>query len=156
MEKIQGLQPIATSQTESLRSSFLKRPSNDKAEAEPQGWSWFYLFPWKQLNYPRLLSTSHHHFLFQLSNEEKIKNITHWTLFNYYNSSGGNESVPRPPPHPADVPRGSCWETAVGIVSSSALWKGSHCSEFFVVPSLIFPFWKSPWNLKCPSSRPCF
>ncbi|XP_021011332.1 transmembrane channel-like protein 2 [Mus caroli] len=51
----------------------------------------------------------------KLSNEEKIKNITHWTLFNYYNSSGGNESVPRPPPHPADVPRGSCWETAVGI-----------------------------------------
>ncbi|MEJ1278751.1 transmembrane channel-like gene family 1 [Cricetulus griseus] len=53
----------------------------------------------------------------KLSNEEKIKNITHWTLFNYYNSSGGNESVPRPPPHPADVPRGSCWETAVGIPS---------------------------------------
>ncbi|XP_006758081.1 PREDICTED: transmembrane channel-like protein 2 [Myotis davidii] len=51
----------------------------------------------------------------KLSNEEKIKNITHWTLFNYYNSSGWNESVPRPPLHPADVPRGSCWETAVGI-----------------------------------------
>ncbi|XP_029412708.1 transmembrane channel-like protein 2 isoform X3 [Nannospalax galili] len=51
----------------------------------------------------------------KLSNEETIKNITHWTLFNYYNSSGGNESIPRPPLHPADVPRGSCWETAVGI-----------------------------------------
>nr|XP_020029449.1 transmembrane channel-like protein 2 [Castor canadensis] len=51
----------------------------------------------------------------KLSNEERIKNITHWTLFNYYNSSGWNESVPRPPLHPADVPRGSCWETAVGI-----------------------------------------
>ncbi|XP_025788493.1 transmembrane channel-like protein 2 [Puma concolor] len=51
----------------------------------------------------------------KLSNEEKIKNLTHWTLFNYYNSSGWNESVPRPPLHPADVPRGSCWETAVGI-----------------------------------------
>ncbi|KAF0879347.1 TMC2 protein, partial [Crocuta crocuta] len=51
----------------------------------------------------------------KLSNEEKIKNITHWTLVNYYNSSGWNESVPRPPLHPADVPRGSCWETAVGI-----------------------------------------
>ncbi|XP_035949088.1 transmembrane channel-like protein 2 [Halichoerus grypus] len=51
----------------------------------------------------------------KLSNEETIKNITHWTLFNYYNSSGWNESVPRPPLHPADVPRGSCWETAVGI-----------------------------------------
>ncbi|XP_053429714.1 transmembrane channel-like protein 2 [Nycticebus coucang] len=51
----------------------------------------------------------------KLSKEEKIKNITHWTLFNYYNSSGWNDSVPRPPLHPADVPRGSCWETAVGI-----------------------------------------
>ncbi|XP_012583568.1 PREDICTED: transmembrane channel-like protein 2 [Condylura cristata] len=51
----------------------------------------------------------------KLSNEETIRNITHWTLFNYYNSSGWNESVPRPPLHPADVPRGSCWETAVGI-----------------------------------------
>ncbi|XFG06324.1 hypothetical protein AB1E19_009948 [Capra hircus] len=51
----------------------------------------------------------------KLSNEETIKNITHWTLFHYYNSSGWNESVPRPPLHPADVPRGSCWETAVGI-----------------------------------------
>uniref|UniRef100_A0A8C8ZVX0 Transmembrane channel-like protein n=1 Tax=Prolemur simus TaxID=1328070 RepID=A0A8C8ZVX0_PROSS len=51
----------------------------------------------------------------KLSKEEKIKNITHWTLLNYYNSSGWNESVPRPPLHPADVPRGSCWETAVGI-----------------------------------------
>ncbi|KAM9590319.1 transmembrane channel-like protein 2 [Trichechus inunguis] len=51
----------------------------------------------------------------KLSNEDTVKNITHWTLFNYYNSSGWNESVPRPPLHPADVPRGSCWETAVGI-----------------------------------------
>jgi hypothetical protein len=68
-----------------------------------------------------LLPTQHLHLLFQLSNEERIKNITHWTLFNYYNSSGWNESVPRPPLHPADVPRGSCWETAVGIVSSYAL-----------------------------------
>ncbi|XP_053527222.1 transmembrane channel-like protein 2 [Artibeus jamaicensis] len=51
----------------------------------------------------------------KLSNEETIKNITHWTLFNYYNSSSWNESFPRPPLHPADVPRGSCWETAVGI-----------------------------------------
>eukprot|EP00069_Balaena_mysticetus_P012500 bmy_07649T0 len=51
----------------------------------------------------------------KLSNEETIKNITHWTLFHYYNSSGWNESVPRPPLRPADVPRGSCWETAVGI-----------------------------------------
>ncbi|KAM6144371.1 transmembrane channel-like protein 2 [Erethizon dorsatum] len=51
----------------------------------------------------------------KLSNEATIKNITHWTLLNYYNSSGWNESVPRPALHPADVPRGSCWETAVGI-----------------------------------------
>ncbi|KAM4842692.1 transmembrane channel-like protein 2 [Thomomys bottae] len=51
----------------------------------------------------------------KLSKEETIKNITHWTLFNYYNSSGWNDSVPRPALHPADVPRGSCWETAVGI-----------------------------------------
>ncbi|XP_006874924.1 PREDICTED: transmembrane channel-like protein 2 [Chrysochloris asiatica] len=58
-----------------------------------------------------LMDEVHH----KLSNEDTIKNITHWTLFNYYNSSGWNDSVPRPPLHPADVPRGSCWETAVGI-----------------------------------------
>ncbi|XP_027703656.1 transmembrane channel-like protein 2 [Vombatus ursinus] len=51
----------------------------------------------------------------KLANEEAIKNITHWTLFNYYNASMWNESVTRPPLHPADVPRGSCWETTVGI-----------------------------------------
>ncbi|XP_036616403.1 transmembrane channel-like protein 2 [Trichosurus vulpecula] len=51
----------------------------------------------------------------KLANEEAIKNITHWTLFNYYNASVWNENVTRPPLHPADVPRGSCWETTVGI-----------------------------------------
>lgn len=57
--------------------------------------------------------------LFQLAEEEVIKNITHWTLFTYYNLSAVNNSTVTPPPlDPADMPRGPCWETTVGIVSS--------------------------------------
>ncbi|XP_059584738.1 transmembrane channel-like protein 2 [Alligator mississippiensis] len=52
----------------------------------------------------------------KLTEEDVIKNITHWTLLNYYNSSAVNNSTFSPPPiDPADVPRGPCWETTVGI-----------------------------------------
>nr|XP_033786305.1 transmembrane channel-like protein 2 isoform X2 [Geotrypetes seraphini]XP_033786306.1 transmembrane channel-like protein 2 isoform X2 [Geotrypetes seraphini] len=50
----------------------------------------------------------------KLIEEDSIKNLTYWTLFNYYNSSALNGSTP-PPLHPADVPRGPCWETNVGV-----------------------------------------
>ncbi|KAG8572727.1 hypothetical protein GDO81_012144 [Engystomops pustulosus] len=53
----------------------------------------------------------------KLAQEESIKNITKWTLYNYYNSSSninGTDTTP-PPLHPADVPRGPCWETNVGV-----------------------------------------
>ncbi|XP_056376601.1 transmembrane channel-like protein 2 isoform X2 [Hyla sarda] len=53
----------------------------------------------------------------KLAQEEAIKNITYWTLYNYYNSStniNGTDTTP-PPLHPADVPRGPCWETNVGV-----------------------------------------
>ena len=94
--------------------------------------------PVEMVGSPLVPFNPHHHLLFQLSNEETIKNITHWTLFNYYNSSSWNESFPRPPLHPADVPRGSCWETAVGIVSSPALLKRSS-SFSILISSLTFP-----------------
>ncbi|XP_039381437.1 transmembrane channel-like protein 2 [Mauremys reevesii] len=52
----------------------------------------------------------------KLTEEVVIKNITHWTLLSYYNSSATNDSAVTPPPiDPADVPRGPCWETTVGI-----------------------------------------
>ncbi|XP_074842185.1 transmembrane channel-like protein 2 [Carettochelys insculpta] len=52
----------------------------------------------------------------KLTEEEAIKNITHWTLINYYNSTAVNDSAATPPPlDPADMPRGPCWETTVGI-----------------------------------------
>ncbi|XP_067416935.1 transmembrane channel-like protein 2 [Emydura macquarii macquarii] len=52
----------------------------------------------------------------KLAEEEVIKNITHWTLFTYYNLSAVNDSTVTPPPlDPADMPRGPCWETTVGI-----------------------------------------
>ncbi|KAH1178184.1 hypothetical protein KIL84_011886, partial [Mauremys mutica] len=52
----------------------------------------------------------------KLTEEVVIKNITHWTLHSYYNSSATNDSAVTPPPiDPADVPRGPCWETTVGI-----------------------------------------
>ncbi|NXY78310.1 TMC2 protein, partial [Glareola pratincola] len=52
----------------------------------------------------------------QLAEEDVVKNITRWTLLGYHNSSAGNGSATTPPPlDPADVPRGPCWETTVGI-----------------------------------------
>ncbi|KAK4827518.1 hypothetical protein QYF61_018844 [Mycteria americana] len=52
----------------------------------------------------------------KLAEEDVVKNITHWTLLGHHNSSTGNGSTATPPPlDPADVPRGPCWETTVGI-----------------------------------------
>ncbi|NWH50992.1 TMC2 protein, partial [Fregata magnificens] len=52
----------------------------------------------------------------KLAEEGVVKNITHWTLLGHHNSSVGNGSTATPPPlDPADVPRGPCWETTVGI-----------------------------------------
>ncbi|XP_030341595.1 transmembrane channel-like protein 2 [Strigops habroptila] len=52
----------------------------------------------------------------KLAEEDVVKNITHWTLLGHFNSSMGNGSSATPPPlDPADVPRGPCWETTVGI-----------------------------------------
>uniref|UniRef100_A0A8C3F185 Transmembrane channel-like protein n=1 Tax=Corvus moneduloides TaxID=1196302 RepID=A0A8C3F185_CORMO len=52
----------------------------------------------------------------ELAEEDVVKNITHWTLLGHHNSSAGNDSTVTPPPlDPADVPRGPCWETTVGI-----------------------------------------
>ncbi|CAI5788231.1 channel 2 [Podarcis lilfordi] len=52
----------------------------------------------------------------KLVEEVSIRNITHWTLLNYHNSSVANGSaVSLPSMDPADVPRGPCWETTVGI-----------------------------------------
>ncbi|XP_054033061.1 transmembrane channel-like protein 2 [Dryobates pubescens] len=52
----------------------------------------------------------------KLAEEDVVKNITHWTLLGHHNSSLRNGSAATPPPlDPADVPRGPCWETTVGI-----------------------------------------
>ncbi|NXF94582.1 TMC2 protein, partial [Eubucco bourcierii] len=52
----------------------------------------------------------------KLAEEDVVKNITHWTLLGHHNSSLRNGSTATPPPlDPADVPRGPCWETTVGI-----------------------------------------
>ncbi|XP_053328208.1 transmembrane channel-like protein 2-B [Spea bombifrons] len=50
----------------------------------------------------------------KIAEEEIIKNQTKWVLFNYYNASSVNGSTPSPM-NPADVPRGPCWETTVGL-----------------------------------------
>eukprot|EP00075_Anas_platyrhynchos_P016680 XP_027305933.1 transmembrane channel-like protein 2 [Anas platyrhynchos] len=51
----------------------------------------------------------------KLDEEDVVKNITRWMLLGH-NSSMGNSSADTPPPlDPADVPRGPCWETTVGI-----------------------------------------
>ncbi|XP_032542779.1 transmembrane channel-like protein 2 [Chiroxiphia lanceolata] len=52
----------------------------------------------------------------KLAEEDVVKNITYWTLLGHHNLSVGNDSTATPPPlDPADVPRGPCWETTVGI-----------------------------------------
>ncbi|NWX51914.1 TMC2 protein, partial [Steatornis caripensis] len=53
----------------------------------------------------------------KLAEEDVVKNITRWTLLGHYNSSVGNGSADATPPpiDPADMPRGPCWETTVGI-----------------------------------------
>lgn len=59
-------------------------------------------------------------YILQLESEKVIRNSTEWTLNQYYanySSFFNTTDVPLPNVHPADVIRGPCWETAVGIVS---------------------------------------
>uniref|UniRef100_UPI003AABDFA4 transmembrane channel-like protein 2-A n=1 Tax=Centroberyx gerrardi TaxID=166262 RepID=UPI003AABDFA4 len=54
----------------------------------------------------------------KLEEEESIKNASIWAMKEYYAnfSISANDTDATPPPmHPADVIRGPCWETAVGI-----------------------------------------
>lgn len=55
----------------------------------------------------------------QLQEEQAIKNASIWAMKEYYANYSllvnGTEVTP-PPMDPADVIRGPCWETAVGIV----------------------------------------
>lgn len=55
----------------------------------------------------------------QLEEEQSIKNASIWAMKEYYANFSRmvNDSEATPPPmNPADVIRGPCWETAVGIV----------------------------------------
>lgn len=84
----------------------------------------------------------------QLAEEDVVKNVTHWTLLGHHNSSTENSSTATPPPlDPADVPRGPCWETTVGIVrnslrSKSLGWFGVRnfllLMRFLAFPGLTF------------------
>lgn len=77
----------------------------------------------------------------QLAEEDVVRNITHWTLLGHHNSSAGNDSTATPPPlDPADVPRGPCWETTVGIVRNSL------CSKSLCWPGMVH-FCFSHWCL---------
>uniref|UniRef100_A0A3Q4BGZ3 Transmembrane channel-like protein n=1 Tax=Mola mola TaxID=94237 RepID=A0A3Q4BGZ3_MOLML len=54
----------------------------------------------------------------KLESEKSIKNATEWALNQYYanySSFYNTTDVPPPAVHPADIIRGPCWETAVGI-----------------------------------------
>uniref|UniRef100_A0A671PES5 Transmembrane channel-like protein n=1 Tax=Sinocyclocheilus anshuiensis TaxID=1608454 RepID=A0A671PES5_9TELE len=57
----------------------------------------------------------------KLENEKEIKNETIWALKEYYANytlyHNVTENIPPPNISPADVIRGPCWETEVGIVS---------------------------------------
>lgn len=58
----------------------------------------------------------------QLEKEQEIKNETIWALKEYYANytlqHNITENIPPPNISPADVIRGPCWETEVGIVST--------------------------------------
>ncbi|KAG9354045.1 hypothetical protein JZ751_012169, partial [Albula glossodonta] len=57
----------------------------------------------------------------KLEEEESIKNASIWAMKEYYANftANSNDTSATPPPiNPADVIRGPCWETTVGIVSS--------------------------------------
>lgn len=56
---------------------------------------------------------------FKLEEEESIKNATIWFMKEYYanySANNPNDTGTPPPIPPADVIRGPCWETTVGIV----------------------------------------
>lgn len=58
----------------------------------------------------------------QLEEEQSIKNASIWAMKEYYANFSRlvNDSDATPPPmNPADVIRGPCWETAVGIVKKT-------------------------------------
>lgn len=55
----------------------------------------------------------------QLQEEQSIKNASIWAMKEYYANYSllVNDTGATPPPmNPADVIRGPCWETSVGIV----------------------------------------
>lgn len=58
----------------------------------------------------------------QLENEKEIRNETIWALKEYYDNytlyHNVTENIPPPNISPADVIRGPCWETEVGIVGT--------------------------------------
>lgn len=80
-------------------------------------------------------------YIHQLESEKVIKNTTEWTLNQYYanySSFFNTTDVPLPNVHPADVIRGPCWETAVGIVSKVPVQNsGSTISDFLVMFYLL-------------------
>lgn len=56
----------------------------------------------------------------QLEEEQAIKNASIWAMKEYYANYSlliNNTEATPPPMDPADVIRGPCWETAVGIVT---------------------------------------
>lgn len=77
--------------------------------------------------------------ILQLESEKSIKNATEWALSQYYanySSFFNTTDVPPPAVHPADVIRGPCWETAVGIVSRGII-QLSQLAYFYSVCSFI-------------------
>lgn len=68
---------------------------------------------WNSITKSRLCAT-------QLQEEQAIKNASIWAMKEYYANYSllVNDTEATPPPmNPADVIRGPCWETAVGIVT---------------------------------------
>ncbi|NWW41177.1 TMC2 protein, partial [Panurus biarmicus] len=107
----------------------------------------------EELNALDFFKHLHVFYFLMLAEEDVVKNITHWTLLGHHNSSAGNDSTVTPPPlDPADVPRGPCWETTVGIVrtslcSKSLCWFGM-VQYFLLFFSLIFVNYCWCWDLE--------
>ncbi|TRY81942.1 hypothetical protein DNTS_013395 [Danionella cerebrum] len=84
----------------------------------------------------------------KLENEQQIKNETIWLLNEYYANytlvHNVTENIPPPNIAPADVIRGPCWETEVGIVSYLTILIG----DFFRALTVRFLNYCWCWDLE--------
>ncbi|XP_063806956.1 transmembrane channel-like protein 2-A [Pseudophryne corroboree] len=97
----------------------------------------------------------------KLAEEEVIKNKTLLLLSIFYNSSSNNNSTAIPYIHPADIPRGPCWETNVGIEFVKLTISDTQMTFIMILlgdfgRAVIVRFLNSCWCWDLESGFPCY